>query len=100
MFATRRLRNRKQIKLLPRRVNRCLFRVSVALPLSNSLPALAPRDPAGSSEGTNFSSVNHAPAALVPTWKATRSPNKLIGNSRSLGAGDESGSGASAVGYA
>ena len=48
----------------------------------------------------NRSSLNHAPGVFVPTWKATRSPNRLMGSSRSFGPGEESGSGVSAVGYA
>src|SRR6266403_826191 len=44
-------------------------------------------------EGVNFCRRNHAPAWLVLTWKATRSPSTLMGSSRSFVEGELSGSG-------
>src|SRR5271168_5033879 len=43
--------------------------------------------------GLNFCRRNQAPDWLVPTWKATRSPNTLIGNSRSSKDGELRGNG-------
>src|SRR5712692_2497542 len=48
-------------------------------------------------DGINFWSLNHAPGALVPTRKLTRSPTTLIGSSRSFGAGLESDTGCCAA---
>src|SRR5437879_4655270 len=51
------------------------------------------------SEAINFCSLNHAPAALVPTLNATRSAGTLTGNSRSFEPGFDSASVGNAIGF-
>src|SRR5437870_7870127 len=51
------------------------------------------------SEAINFCSLNHAPAALVPTLNATRSAGTLTGNSRSFEPGFDSTSVGNAIGF-
>src|SRR5712691_3699353 len=51
------------------------------------------------SEAINFCSLNHAPAALVPTLNATRSAGTLTGNSRSFEPRFDSASVGNAIGF-